>query len=59
MKPYPAERDFRGGLTRRRFMWLTGMASAGVAVGCATNPVTGESQFMMVSEQEEIQIDRQ
>ena len=40
-------------------MWLTGMAAAGVAAGCATNPVTGESQFMMVSEQEEIQIDRQ
>jgi predicted Zn-dependent protease len=59
MTPHSAERDAREGLTRRRFMWLTGMGAAGVAVGCATNPVTGESQFMMVSEQEEIQIDRQ
>jgi len=47
------------GLTRRRFIWLTGMSAAGVVAGCATNPVTGKSQFMMVSEQEEIQIDRQ
>lgn len=47
------------GLTRRRFMWLAGMSAAGMAVGCATNPVTGKSQFMTVSEEEEIQIDRQ
>jgi beta-barrel assembly-enhancing protease len=59
MKSDLAEHHVRGDLTRRRFMWLTGMAAAGVAAGCATNPVTGESQFMMVSEQEEIQIDRQ
>jgi len=47
------------GLTRRRFIALTGMAAAGAAVGCATNPVTGRSQFMTMSEQDEIQIDRQ
>jgi len=40
-------------------MWLAGMAAAGVAAGCATNPVTGSTQFMTVSEEEEIQIDRQ
>ncbi len=28
-------------------------------VGCATNPVTGKSQFMIVSEEQEIEIDRQ
>jgi len=39
------------GITRRRFMWLTGMSSAGIAAGCATNPLTGKSQFMTVSEQ--------
>lgn len=27
--------------------------------GCATNPVTGESQLMLISEDQEIQIDRQ
>jgi len=47
------------GMTRRRFMVLTGMAAAGAAVGCATNPVTGRSQFMTMSEQDEIQIDRE
>jgi beta-barrel assembly-enhancing protease len=59
MKPYDAHLDVRGGLSRRQFMWLTGMAAAGVAAGCATNPVTGSTQFMTVSEEEEIQIDRQ
>jgi predicted Zn-dependent protease len=59
MKPYDADLDARGGLSRRHFMWLTGMAAAGVAAGCATNPVTGSTQFMTVSEEEEIQIDRQ
>jgi predicted Zn-dependent protease len=59
MKPYDADLDVRGGLSRRQFMWLTGMAAAGVAAGCATNPVTGSTQFMTVSEEEEIQIDRQ
>ncbi len=46
-------------LTRRRFLQAGGLAAAGLLVGCATNPVTGRSQFMTVSEEEEIQIDRQ
>jgi len=40
-------------------MCLTGLAAVGVAAGCATNPVTGSTQFMTVSEEEEIQLDRQ
>jgi predicted Zn-dependent protease len=59
MVPSDLKLELCSGVTRRRFMQLTGMAAAGVAAGCATNPVTGKSQFMMVSEQEEIQIDRQ
>jgi predicted Zn-dependent protease len=35
------------------------MAAAGVAAGCATNPVTGERQLMLVSEQQEIEMDKQ
>jgi predicted Zn-dependent protease len=59
MKPNDGGLDGRGALSRRQFMWLTGLAAAGVAAGCATNPVTGSTQFMTVSEEEEIQIDRQ
>ncbi|HWR91497.1 MAG TPA: M48 family metalloprotease [Desulfobacterales bacterium] len=59
MTPSGPNQDLRVGLTRRRFMWLTGMSAVGIAGGCATNPVTGKSQFMTVSEEEEIQIDRQ
>ena len=47
------------GLSRRDFIRLSALAAAGLLSGCATNPVTGESQFMLMSEQEEIQIDRQ
>jgi len=48
-----------GGLSRRDFIRLSALAAAGLLSGCATNPVTGRSQFMLMSEQEEIQIDRQ
>jgi predicted Zn-dependent protease len=47
------------GMNRREFMRLSALAAAGVLTGCATNPVTGESQLMLMSEQDEIQIDRQ
>jgi len=46
-------------MTRRRFLWLSSMAAAGFAAGCATNPVTGKSQLMLVSEDQEIRIDQQ
>ncbi len=47
MPPSGPNQHLRLGLTRRRFIWLTGMSAA----GCATNPVTGKSQFMTVSEE--------
>jgi beta-barrel assembly-enhancing protease len=46
-------------LTRRRLLWLLSASAAGAAVGCAASPVTGRTQLMLVSEEEEIQIDRQ
>ena len=46
-------------LTRRDFLWLTSMAAAGYVFGCATDPVTGKQQLMLVSEDTEIQIDQQ
>lgn len=47
------------GMTRRQFLYLSSMAAAGFVAGCATNPVTGESQLMLVSEQQEIDLDKQ
>jgi predicted Zn-dependent protease len=49
----------KGGLTRRDFLWLSSMTAAGYVFGCATDPVTGRQQFMLVSEDTEIQIDKQ
>lgn len=46
-------------LSRREFLYLSSMAAAGVIVGCATNPVTGEQQLMLVSKQQEIDMDKQ
>lgn len=45
--------------SRREFLKLSALASAGFLIGCAVNPVTGEKQMMLVSEEWEIQVDRQ
>ena len=47
-----------GGLTRRDFIQLSTLAAAGLLTGCAANPVTGRKQLMLVSEDDEIQIDK-
>ena len=46
-------------LSRRSFLHLTTMTAAGWLIGCAANPVTGRNQLMLVSEAQEIQMDRQ
>ncbi len=45
---------------RRAFLGLSTAAAAGSLLsGCATNPVTGQTELMLMSESDEIQIDRQ
>lgn len=47
-------------LSRRKFLWLlSACAAAPTLTGCAINPVTGESQFMIMSEAQEIAVDQQ
>lgn len=46
-------------LTRREFLWLFSVSSAWVFTGCSTNPVTGQAQLMLVSEDSEIRIDKE
>lgn len=46
------------GITRRNFLWLLSISTAGLAAGCAANPVTGRHQLMLVSEDQEMQIDK-
>jgi predicted Zn-dependent protease len=46
-------------ITRRQFLYLSSLTAAGWVAGCATNPVTGENQLMLVSENQEISIDKQ
>lgn len=50
--------ESNGMMTRRRFVLWSALAAAGWVTGCAVNPVTGESQLMLVSEQQEIDLDR-
>ncbi|MGI6655765.1 MAG: M48 family metalloprotease [Desulfobulbus sp.] len=50
-------------IDRRQLLRLAGLGMTAVVAeqllsGCAVNPVTGENQLMMVSEGEELQIDR-
>lgn len=45
-------------MTRRDFIWLMSMSTAGLAMGCATNPVTGKSQLMLMSESQEVGLDK-
>ncbi len=45
-------------MTRRDFLWLMSISAAGVMIGCASNPVTGKKQFMLVTEDRELDIDR-
>jgi beta-barrel assembly-enhancing protease len=44
---------------RREFIKISALASAGVLAGCAVNPVTGQKQLMLVSEDWEKQVDKQ
>lgn len=50
-------------MDRRRFLWLMSAAGAGLSTGvlhgCATDPVTGESVLVGMSEAQEINVDRQ
>jgi predicted Zn-dependent protease len=59
MPNHPSKTSKLHGLTRREFMWLSSMTAAGYVFGCATDPVTGKKQLMLVSEDTEIQIDQQ
>jgi predicted Zn-dependent protease len=46
-------------ISRRRFLQVSTLSAVGFAAGCAVNPVTGQNQLMLVSPEQEIQIDRQ
>jgi predicted Zn-dependent protease len=45
-------------VTRRDFLRIASLSAAGFVVGCAIDPVTGKQTLMLVSEDQEIQIDR-
>jgi predicted Zn-dependent protease len=45
--------------SRRDFLYLASISAIGLSAGCATNPVSGKSQFMIVSQGQELSIDKQ
>jgi predicted Zn-dependent protease len=49
----------RPGVTRREFLELSALASAAALAGCATNPVTGRRELMLISPADEARMDRQ
>jgi predicted Zn-dependent protease len=46
-------------IDRRQFLKYSALSATSFVVGCAMNPVTGKMQLMLVSKEQEIQIDRQ
>ena len=59
MPDNPLSHIKKGVMSRRDFLWLSSLAAAGFMFRCATDPVSGKKQFMLVSEDTEKQIDRQ
>lgn len=59
MKSGMGEYVEKQGITRRNFLWISSMSVAGIVVGCAINPVTGQKQLMLMSEGQEIELDKQ
>ena len=59
-----ADHAFRRELTRRDFVWLmtvtaTSLTAPAILGGCATDPVTGKTTLVGLSEADEVAIDRQ
>lgn len=50
---------FQYHLTRRHFLAFSSIWTASLYLGCASNPVTGKRQLILISENEEIELDRQ
>jgi len=59
MESLASQSTYDHGMTRRHFLRLTAVSGAGLVLGCATSPVTGKRQFMLVSEDDELKIDKQ
>lgn len=58
--PSPVHRPVRSRrLSRRHFLQLLSLSAVGVFSGCAANPVTGQRQLMLVSESQEVGLDRE
>ncbi len=45
--------------SRRDFLYLSSIAGAGLIAGCAVHPVTGRRELMLLTESQEIDLDRQ
>ncbi|WP_035244353.1 M48 family metalloprotease [Desulfonatronovibrio hydrogenovorans] len=51
--------SFSDRFSRRDFLYLAAAASIGLCAGCAVNPVTGRHEILLMSEAQEINVDRQ
>ena len=55
----PRAHDLGAEVSRRCLLRGLGAALGGLAAGCATNPVTGQSEVMLLSETEELDLGKQ
>ncbi|MGF1615150.1 MAG: M48 family metalloprotease [Gammaproteobacteria bacterium] len=57
---HPGDRIWQRRMSRRDFLWLASVTTTGAALaGCATDPITGKSRLMLMSEADEIELDKQ
>ncbi|MDD5678020.1 MAG: M48 family metalloprotease [Kiritimatiellae bacterium] len=59
MKPHTRQMGAGPDMTRRHFVLLSAAGAVAVLTGCATDPVTGKKQFMLMSEAGEVGADKE
>lgn len=58
MIPLPPSVFLSNHMSRRQFMQLSALGAAASLASCAIHPVTGQGQLMLVSEESELEMDR-
>lgn len=59
MKPQERQKKAGAEMTRRHFLVFSAASAVAVLTGCATDPVSGKKQFMLMSEAGEIGADKE
>lgn len=59
MTSFLEDRIWKRQMTRRDFLWLMTVSTAGITTGCATDPITGRPHLMLLSKYDELSMDKE